>query len=169
MNQNEVWDASVGLKISSEKLTPAQLVLLLPMQSEIDELIRLCREEAGVKNVPQSGALRKYMDEIFKSPTNHNAWRDLSHVFGLMPMMQWKFLYVAYCLQPEDHSTLFHLGSLYYRLEDTNRAISLIERAINCAGSKSERDGAFEYLAWIKFPEYLKDVTLREKQMNSLH
>lgn len=169
MNQNKVWDASVGLKISNEKLTPAQLVLLLPAQSEIDELIRLCREEDGVKNVPQARALRKYMDEIFESPTNHDAWRDLSCVFGLMPMMQWKFLYVAYCLQPEDHLTLFHLGSLYYRLEDKDGAIRFIEKSINCARSKSERDGAFEYLAWIKFPEYLKDVTLREKQINSLH
>lgn len=169
MNRNEVRDASVGLKISGEKLTPAQLVMLLPTQSEIDELIRLCREEAGTKNVPQARALRAYMDEICESPTNHNAWQSLSCVFGLMPMMQWKFLYVAYCLQSEDYPTLFHLGYIYGRFGDKDAAISFIEKAISCARSKSERDETFEYLAWIKSPEYMKEMTLREKQMNSLH
>jgi hypothetical protein len=137
------------------KMTYAQLVMSLPTASEVSELIpRLgCKETETSGDLHLARAIRQITAAIVASPTTPELWRDLAQAFGLNQMLKWKFLNVAYRLQPDNFPTLTELAFTYMMLGDNERAIDLMDKIIASADNENDCAVGIEYINAMKYPE----------------
>ncbi|MDP4028408.1 MAG: hypothetical protein Q8P42_05510 [Gallionella sp.] len=135
--------------MSREKLT-----MLLPTEADISELIPNlgCVETETYGDVRHAQAIHQFVADIVATPTNHEAWRDLAHAFGLNQLLRWKYLSVANGLQPNDYKILSDLSSSHLLLGDKEGAFRLMEEAIACTSNEKERSEGAEMMVWWRFP-----------------
>ncbi len=115
-----------------------QLAILLPHHDDIKVLLEFCEKE-GDDASPWVGAICRLTADIINNPNDAELWYDLSRVFGLWHLTEWKFLFVAHRIDPENFKYLKQLAITYDHLGDCKQAIGLMNKALAIADKDSDR------------------------------
>ncbi len=116
----------------------SQLAILLPHYDDIKAVLESCEgnEEQASGWI---GAIRRLMADIIYNPNDAELWFDLSRAFGLWGMIEWKFLFVAHRIDPENIKYIDHLARSYDRMGDHKQAICLMNKALAIADKDVDR------------------------------
>lgn len=126
----------------TENYSPtSQLASLLPGQDDIKTVFDMMMNEDGNDRCATSwkGAVHRLTAGIVANPDNSELWYDLACAFGLWDMMQWRYLFVAHRIDPENSGHTEAMAWAFYRMGDRNQAIGLIKKAIATATSEEDR------------------------------
>ena len=123
--------------MKTENYSPAsQLASLLPHHDDIRILLESCEEK---ESLPWVGAIRRLTANIINNPNDSELWFELSRAFGLWPMVEWKYLFVAHRIAPENAKYLEYLAWSCERMGGHGQAIGLINKAIAIAENDADR------------------------------
>lgn len=114
-----------------------QLASLLPSHEDMNLML----EEGCGGNVaaPLNKAIRHFIAEIINNPNDAELWHDLSRAFGLWHLSEWKFIYVAHRIDPENSKYIVQLAVTYFFLGDRKQAVSLLNKALSFADNEEDR------------------------------
>lgn len=124
--------------MKTRNYSPAlQLADLLPNHEDMNTVL----EEGCGGDVahPLNKAIRRFMAEITSNPNDAELWYDLSRAFGLWHLIEWKFIFVAHRIDPENFKYLEQLAITYNFLGDRRQAISLMSKALSFADNEEDR------------------------------
>lgn len=126
--------------MNTESYSPApQLAGLLPSHDDINSLIDICGGRDDPKNLSLEHAVRRLAAGIINNPNDAELWYDMACAFGLMEMIQWKYLFVAHRIDPENTRYMEALAWAFYRMGDRKQAITLVSKAITAVGKDEDR------------------------------
>ena len=126
--------------MNTESYSPApQLAGLLPSHDDINSLIDSCGGRDDPKNLSLEHAIRRLAAGIINNPNDAERWYDMACAFGLMEMSQWKYLFVAHRIDPENTRYMEALAWAFYRMGDRKQAIALVNKAIAAVGKDEGR------------------------------
>lgn len=119
----------------------SQLASLLPHHDDIKAVFDMMAEEDGNDKCASSwnGAVHRLTAGIVNNPNDTELWYDLACAFGQWSMKQWKYLFVAHRIAPENTTYMQALAWAFYRMGDHNQAIGLVNRAISIADKDVDR------------------------------
>jgi tetratricopeptide (TPR) repeat protein len=144
----------------TELFTPVQITNLLPTQRDIRELMMKMGCE-GDETIPKiEKAINQITAAIIASPTNFNLWRDLAHAFGLVLELQWKYLFIAQRLSPDNLAILGDIAWTCDMLGDHQQAVSILNQRLAVAENDDERAKAQEDICWMQFQERSQSATV---------
>ncbi|HEU0219736.1 MAG TPA: hypothetical protein VFQ98_02885 [Gallionella sp.] len=126
----------------TENYSPAlQLTSLLPSQEDIKTVFDMMTNEDGNDRCATSwkNAVHRLTAGIVANPGNSGLWYDLACAFGLWDMMQWRYLFVAHRIAPENSGYMEALAWAFHRMGDRNQAIDLVIKAIATATREEDR------------------------------
>lgn len=118
----------------------SQLASLLPHHDDIKAIFDMMAEENG-KKVASSweGAVHRLTAGIVNNPNDTELWYDLACAFGQWGMKQWRYLFVAHRIDPENTRYIEALAWSIHRMGDHNQAINLVNKAITTATREEDR------------------------------
>lgn len=126
----------------TENYSPAsQLASLLPSQDDIKAVFDMMTNEDGNHRCATKwkNAVHRLTAGIVAKPDNSELWYDLARAFGLWDMMQWRYLFVAHRIAPENSGYMEALAWAFHRMGDRNQAIDLVNKAITTATREEDR------------------------------
>lgn len=114
-----------------------QLAGLLPNHEDMNTVL----DEGCGGDVahPLNKAIRRFIADIINNPNDAELWHDLSRAFGLWHLSEWKFIYVAHRIDPENITYLQQLAITYNHLGDCKQAIGLMNKALSLADNEEDR------------------------------